>query len=109
MSKELLQDIIEDFNPEKFVRFFREKNRSFAPRKEELFQYNDENFQNGIKLGEIQFAQDLRYELVIGVRANEIDRVERLILVSGKEQDVLVVQREEARAFPHRAGCTHPR
>src|SRR3990170_5402961 len=58
MSRELLQDIIEDFNPEKFVRFFRERNRSFAPRREDLFQFDDENFKNGIKLGEIQLAQD---------------------------------------------------
>ncbi len=58
MSKELLQDIIENFTTEKFVRFFREKNRFFAPRQEELFQYNDENFQHGIKLGEIRFSQD---------------------------------------------------
>ncbi len=57
MSKEVLQDIIENFTPDKFVRFFREKNRSFAPRKEELFQYDDENFKNGIKIGEIQFTQ----------------------------------------------------
>ena len=58
MSREILQNIIEDFNPEKFVRFFREKNRSFAPRKEELNQHDDENFRNGIKLGEIKCAQD---------------------------------------------------
>jgi len=57
-GRQILIDIIEDFNPEKFVRFFREKNRSFAPRKEELSQYNDENFRNGIKLGEISFTQD---------------------------------------------------
>ena len=57
-GRQILIDIIEDFNPEKFVRFFREKNRSFAPRKEDLFQYDDENFKNGIKIGEIQFAQD---------------------------------------------------
>ena len=57
-GRKILIDIIEDFNPEKFVRFFREKNRSFAPRKEELLQYDDGNFKNGIKLGEIQFAQD---------------------------------------------------
>lgn len=58
MSREFLDDIISDFNPDKFVRFFREKNRSFAPRKEELFQHNDESFQKGIKFGEIRFSQD---------------------------------------------------
>lgn len=56
MSKEILQNIIEDFDPEKFIRFFREKNRSFSPRQEKLTQYNDENFVNGLKLGEIQFT-----------------------------------------------------
>jgi len=55
MSKELLQDIIENFTPEKFVRFFREKNRAFVPRQEELTQYNDENFKSGLKLGEVKF------------------------------------------------------
>ena len=56
MSKELLQDIIKDFNPDKFVRFFREKNRAFTPRREDLPQYDDDNFRNGIKLGEIKFT-----------------------------------------------------
>ncbi len=57
-GREILIDIIDNFSPDKFVRFFREKNRSFAPRKEDLLQYDDENFKNGIKLGEIKFAQD---------------------------------------------------
>ncbi len=57
MSKELLQDIIDNFAPEKFVRFFREKNRSFAPRREDLSQYDDDNFSNGIRLGKLEFPQ----------------------------------------------------
>jgi len=56
MSKEILQDIIKDFNPDKFVRFFRDKNRTFAPKKEELIQYDDNNLRNGVKLGEIDFS-----------------------------------------------------
>ena len=56
MSKELLQDIIKDFNPGEFVRFFRDKNRTFAPKKEELNQYDDNNLRNGVKLGEIGFS-----------------------------------------------------
>ncbi len=58
MSKEILQNIINDFNANKFTRFFREKSRTFAPRAEVMSYYNDDNFRNGIKLGEIQFAQD---------------------------------------------------
>ena len=57
-ARKILYDIIEDFSPDKFIRFFREKNRVFAPRKEDLFQYYDDNFRSGIKLGEIQFAED---------------------------------------------------
>ncbi len=58
MSRDILENAIEDFNPDKFTRFFREKNRNFAPRKEELNQYNDESFKDGLKLGEINFAAE---------------------------------------------------
>lgn len=60
MSREILNNIISDFQVEKFIRFFREKNRSFAPRTEDLSHYNDDNFSSGTKLGEISFAQDER-------------------------------------------------
>ncbi|MBI2470212.1 MAG: hypothetical protein HYV59_03095 [Planctomycetes bacterium] len=62
---QILSDIIKDFDLEKpvpeyfyrgFVRFFRDKNRSFAPRKEELNQYDSDNLRNGVKLGEIDFS-----------------------------------------------------
>ena len=46
MSRDILKNIIYDFETEKFTRFFREKNRAFAPRKEELIYYDDENFKN---------------------------------------------------------------
>src|SRR3990167_8684052 len=57
-GKQILNNIINDFQVDNFTRFFREKNRSFAPRAEDLLQYDDDNFRNGTKLGEIQFAQD---------------------------------------------------
>jgi len=57
MSKEILQDIIDSFSPDKFSRFFRDKNRSFSPRQEDIRHYDDENFKNGLKLGEIQFSK----------------------------------------------------
>lgn len=56
MNREILENIIEDFNPEKFVHFFRSKNRAFAPKREELNQYGDDNLRNGVKLGEIDFS-----------------------------------------------------
>jgi adenine-specific DNA-methyltransferase len=57
MSKEILQDIIDSFSPDKFSRFFRDKNRSFSPRQEDVQHYDDENFKTGLKLGEIQFSK----------------------------------------------------
>jgi len=57
MNQEILQSIIDEFSPEKFIRFFRNKNRSFAPRKETLTQYNDASFKDGLKLGEIKFSR----------------------------------------------------
>jgi type I restriction-modification system DNA methylase subunit len=58
MSNGVLQDIIENFSPDKFPRFFREKNRSFSPRQESYSQYNDEYFSYVSKLGEIKFSED---------------------------------------------------
>lgn len=57
MSQEILQNIIDDFSPEKFSRFFREKNRSFTSQKESLGYYDDESFRDGLKLGEIKFSE----------------------------------------------------
>ncbi len=56
MSLDILEKIIQEFSPDKFVLFFRDKNRAFAPKKEELNQYNDEIFKNCQKLGEINFS-----------------------------------------------------
>ncbi|MDO8663770.1 MAG: hypothetical protein Q7K28_02965, partial [Candidatus Wildermuthbacteria bacterium] len=56
MSREILQDIIDNFSPDKSSRFFRDKNRSFSPRQEDVGHYDDENFKNGLRLGEIKFT-----------------------------------------------------
>ncbi|MBC8526722.1 MAG: class I SAM-dependent DNA methyltransferase, partial [Candidatus Cloacimonetes bacterium] len=52
----MLKNIIDDFDIERFTRFFRDKNRAFAPIKEKLDRYNDKNFIHGLKLGEIKFT-----------------------------------------------------
>ncbi len=70
MSIDILNDIINDFNPEKFIRFFRSKNTSFSPRQEELTQYNDVNFKNGKKLGEINFKDN--YLIVYSFQAKQV-------------------------------------
>lgn len=58
MSREILQDIISDFSPDKFTRFFRTKHRSFSPCQEPFSQYNDPAFADGLKIGEIAFSAD---------------------------------------------------
>ncbi|MCX6159340.1 MAG: Eco57I restriction-modification methylase domain-containing protein [Ignavibacteriae bacterium] len=58
MSKEKLQGIINDFNPDKFGEFFREKNRNFSRTTEKLSQYNDDRFTACTKIGEIKFEDD---------------------------------------------------
>lgn len=57
MSRIILEGIIQDFEPVKFARFFREKNRKFAETKENISEYNDGHFINGVKLGEIKFTE----------------------------------------------------
>ncbi|MFH1963365.1 MAG: N-6 DNA methylase [bacterium] len=56
-GREKLDDIIKNFSPEKFSRFFREKNRSFSPKQESISHYDDESFRDGLNLGEIKFSE----------------------------------------------------
>ncbi len=54
-AREILEDIIRNFSPEKFGRFFREKSRHFVILNEEYSFCDDIDFESGIKLGEINF------------------------------------------------------
>ena len=54
-ARQILESIIDDFSPEKFSRFFREKSRQFVPREESYSHYNDADFIAASKLGEINF------------------------------------------------------
>ena len=58
MSEIRLKEIISDFDPEKFRDFFREKNSKFSPKKEDFRGYDDENFNNSLKIGDIDFPDD---------------------------------------------------
>lgn len=64
-TREILQDIISDFEAGKFVRFFRDKSAKFAPKQENLSPYNDDNFKDGKKLGEITFTEDDRLAVIV--------------------------------------------
>ena len=55
-ARQILEDIIGDFAPEKFSSFFRNKSRQYAAREADLSQYNDDNFATGKKQGEIKFS-----------------------------------------------------
>ncbi|MFA5033255.1 MAG: Eco57I restriction-modification methylase domain-containing protein [bacterium] len=52
MSRDILQNIITDFDLQRLKRFFSEKNSKFRP-SEQNFDYNTDNFSNGLKLGEL--------------------------------------------------------
>lgn len=56
-AKRILESIIDEYSVEKFGRFFREKSNQFAPRQETYSRYEDNNFTNGIKIGEINFFE----------------------------------------------------
>jgi len=53
MSKEILQSLIENFDLQRFRRFFSEKNKKFRPSEDNLDYYCDDNFSTGQKLGEL--------------------------------------------------------
>ena len=56
MNNNKLTDLIQHFEPSKLVSFFREKNTTFKPIHEILSQYDDDDFSEGQKLGEIPFS-----------------------------------------------------
>ena len=57
-ARQILETIIDDFSAEKFSRFFREKSRQFVAREESHKRYNDNEFKNGLKIGEINFSDN---------------------------------------------------
>lgn len=57
MSKQYLEQLINDFNTERLSRFLLEKSDKFAPKRESLDGYNDDSFLKGLKLGEIKFSE----------------------------------------------------
>lgn len=70
MSRVILEEIINHFEPGKFTRFFRDKNNKFAPREESYREYDEENFVKGTKLGEIVF-DDAEKVVVITFEAKQ--------------------------------------
>ncbi|MBU2446055.1 MAG: Eco57I restriction-modification methylase domain-containing protein [Bacteroidetes bacterium] len=62
-AKIILDDIIQNFNEQKFIRFFREKSRTFKPIEDNLTTYNDEDFSNCQIHGEIKLIDE--NELII--------------------------------------------
>ena len=54
-AKELLDNLIRNFNPHDFIHFFRQKNRSFRSFNEPNPQYTDEDFTDCLYIGEIPF------------------------------------------------------
>lgn len=55
-AKQILETIIYEFSIDKFVRFFRAKSQKFTAREESYSSFNDENFIEGQKIGEIKFT-----------------------------------------------------
>jgi len=58
MSRQILQDIINDFNREGFIRFFRAKSDKFKPILKPIFHDKTDEFGDGLKLGEIKFDEE---------------------------------------------------
>jgi hypothetical protein len=63
-GRKILEDIIESFSIEKFIHFFREKNRNFRPLSEKLDYYRDDYFTSGKIIGEIEFQNEKKDKLI---------------------------------------------
>ena len=63
-GRKILEDIVESFSIEKFIHFFREKNRNFRPLREKLDYYRDDYFISGEIIGEIEFQNEKKDKLI---------------------------------------------
>ena len=57
MNNPYLEKLIADFNADRIIRFFNDKSKKFVSKKEDLDEYNDDFFKEGVKLGEINFDE----------------------------------------------------
>lgn len=67
-TKEILSNIIHDFNPESFKTFFRLKNTDFAPVSQPLNHYQDKEFTDFYQIGEINFREASQRLIVIAIK-----------------------------------------
>jgi len=58
MNNKKLQDLTRNFHPDKIVPFINEKNNAISRARESLSRFDDEDFKDGVKLGEIPFSQN---------------------------------------------------
>lgn len=71
MSREILQDIINEFDLDRFIRFFRNKSQNFNPRQEPISEYDDEFFSDSIILGEIKFVDTGERLIVCALKSHK--------------------------------------
>ena len=57
MTNHYLEQLISEFSIDSVTRFFRDKSEKFTPKRDDLSQYNDDSFIDGIKLGKIEFDE----------------------------------------------------
>ncbi|MFN3605224.1 MAG: hypothetical protein ACK4UJ_11005, partial [Leptonema sp. (in: bacteria)] len=96
MFNDLLRDIIDEFDNNKFIQFFRKKNGSFRTKNKEISDYNDEDFRDCVFLGEIHF--DTVQKLVVySFKANQ-NLTERFGKKAQYEKGKQVLKGEQADA-----------
>jgi len=71
MSQEILRNIIFEFNPAKFKRFFRSLNTLFIPRSEEILIDTNERFKSGELVGEIPYESEAANLIVCTVKTDQ--------------------------------------
>lgn len=70
MNQDILKDIINDFDPHKFIRFFRAKNTSFIPKDESLPFERESIFSHGKLIGEIPFPKEASNLIICTISTN---------------------------------------
>jgi hypothetical protein len=64
-TRDKLQDIIDEYSPDKWTSFFRAKSSHFSPKQESLAGYEDNYFEKFSHIGDINFSKEIHKLIIV--------------------------------------------
>jgi len=96
---EILNELIESFQPQNLIRFFRAKNQRFRTQNESLSEYNDDRFSSFQRIGQIDFENQDRLIVICAQSAATLTERSSKQAQYKKAKDILKSHNADAGVF----------